>query len=370
MSWNAAAFSLVRCDTQIASLQQLRLGDADSARAVLMDYNRWSATCAIELRIYAIVEDSMTKVNLSFLPAGVFIALAVVLGIAAVSHADDAVKRKVVVVAGKPSHPPRMHEFNAGVLLIEKCLRKSPLVDCEVVLNGWPKDESIFDSADAIVFYMDGGKKHEIVQEEGRRLELLSKLADKGVGLGFMHYGVEVLPEQAGDEMTKWIGGHYEHMFSCNPMWEPQFTDLPEHPITHGVKPFGVKDEWYINMRFAEGNAGIEPGKLGDLGFTPILVAKPSDDVRDGPYVYPRGPYKHIQSEKGQPEAVMWAVEAESGRRGFGFTGGHYHDNWANDDYRKVVLNALVWLAGAEVPEGGVESKLADGDIDRNLDPK
>lgn len=286
------------------------------------------------------------------------------------SQAADPSTPKIVVVAGKPSHPPRMHEFNAGVLLLEKCLKQSSLVDCEIVLNGWPKDEAIFDGADAIVFFMDGGRRHEIVQDDGRRLKLLDGLADKGVGLGFMHYGVEVIAKQAGQQMTKWVGGHYENMFSCNPMWEPKFESFPKHPISRGVKPFGIKDEWYINMRFAGGDAGIKAGKLGELNFVPILVAKPSDDVRDGPYVHPKGPYKHIQAEKGQPEAVMWAVESQAGRRGFGFTGGHYHDNWSNEDFRKVVLNALVWVAGAEVPSSGVESKLADGDIDRNLDPK
>jgi hypothetical protein len=66
--------------------------------------------------------------------------------------------RKLVLVAGRPSHPPRMHEFNAGVQLLQKCLQGSPLVETHIVLNGWPQDESIFDGAHAIVFYMDGGK--------------------------------------------------------------------------------------------------------------------------------------------------------------------------------------------------------------------
>jgi len=35
----------------------------------------------------------------------------------------------------------------------------------------------------------------------------------------------------------------------------------------------------------------------------------------------------------------------------------HTHWTWAQDSYRKSVLNALVWIAGAEVPEGGVPSK-------------
>ena len=29
---------------------------------------------------------------------------------------------------------------------------------------------------------------------------------------------------------------------------------------------------------------------------------------------------------------------------------------WGNDNFRKVVLNALVWLAKGEVPAGGIES--------------
>jgi hypothetical protein len=28
---------------------------------------------------------------------------------------DAKAERKIVIIAGKPSHPPRMHEFNAGV---------------------------------------------------------------------------------------------------------------------------------------------------------------------------------------------------------------------------------------------------------------
>jgi hypothetical protein len=67
---------------------------------------------------------------------------------------------------------------------------------------------------------------------------------------------------------------------------------------------------------------------------------------------------------------MMWAVERADGGRGFGFTGGHFHDNWANDDFRKVVLNASVWLTRAEVPAGGIQSQLAPGQIDQNLDPK
>ena len=278
-------------------------------------------------------------------------------------------KKKLVVVAGKPSHPPRMHEFNAGVQLLAKCLDHVSQVDTHVVLNGWPTEETVFQDADAVVFYMDGGRRHEVVQEEGRRQQMLQTWADKGVGLGFMHFGVEVVADQAGSDFKKWIGGHYDHMFSCNPIWEPEFKSFPEHEITQGVKPFSISDEWYFNIRFIEG-PGNQARAFGKMQFTPILVATPSQEVRDGPYVYPKGPYQHIQDASERPESMMWAVEREDGGRGFGFTGGHFHNNWENDDFRKVVLNAMVWLTKTSVPNNGVESTVTTEMLNENLDPK
>ena len=278
--------------------------------------------------------------------------------------------QKLVLIAGKPSHPPRMHEFNAGVQLLAKCLDGFSGLEVEVVLNGWPKDEGVFEGADAIVFYMDGGGRHEVVQEQGRRMKLVDEWAKAGVGLGFMHFGVEVVADQAGKEFKDWIGGHYEHMFSCNPIWEPRFESFPKHPVTQGVKPFEIKDEWYFNMRFIGDIAGNEADEVEGLNFVPLLVALPSDAVRDGPYVYPKGPYPHIQASKGRAEAMMWCVERANGGRGYGFTGGHFHDNWGNDDFRKVVLNAMVWLAKCDVPAEGVSSTVTQEQLDQNLDPK
>ena len=299
-----------------------------------------------------------------FAYAGIMVA--VLVGVLSAAETPN----RLVIVAGKPSHPPRMHEFNAGTQLLAKCMKSFPQVHVDVVKNGWPEDESIFDKADAIVFYMDGGGGHALVQENGRRLKLAEEWTKKGVGIGCMHFGVEVVRDQAGAQFQRWIGGYYENMFSCNPIWEPKFTTLPDHPITRGVKPFQVKDEWYFNMRFVGDIPGNMASQQGDLKFQPILVAEPSDAVRNGPYVYPAGPYPHIQANKGRAEAMMWAVERPDGGRGFGFTGGHFHDNWGNDDFRKAVLNAMVWLTKTEVPASGIESSVTAAELDLNLDPK
>ena len=267
--------------------------------------------------------------------------------------------RRLVIVAGKPSHPPLMHEFNAGCILLHKRLQGVPGLDVRLHLNGWPKDSTAFDGADAVFLYMDGGGGHPAIQPDN--LKTLGELVKRGVGLGCAHYAVEVPADRGGAEFKDWIGGHYEHLYSCNPIFDAEFKSFPKHPITRGVQGFVAKDEWYFNMRFRPEMKGV----------TPILVTVPSDDVRDGPYVYPQGPYPHIVAAQGREEIMMWAVERDDGGRGFGFTGGHFHVNWANDDFRKVVLNSLLWLAKIEVPEGGFASaKVTDEELLENLDPK
>jgi hypothetical protein len=278
-------------------------------------------------------------------------------------------KHKLVFIAGKPSHPPGMHEFRAGTLLLSKALSAVPGLVVETHDMGWVKDEATFADADAVVIYSDGNVQHPAV--EPGRLETLRGLVAKGVGYGCMHYGVEVKPELGGKEFQEWLGGHYEHEFSCNPMWEPEFKTFPEHPITRGVKPFQIKDEWYINMRFRPAfGEGTVTAADGAAKFVPLLVATPSDATRDGPYVAPKGPYTHIQQEKGHPESMMWSIERADGGRGFGFTGGHFHTNWGNESFRRIILNALTWVSKTEVPTQGVDSTVTEEALKQNLDDK
>ncbi len=102
-------------------------------------------------------------------------------------------KKKLVMIAGSPSHGPGDHEFNAGIRLLDKCLKDFPGLETTVFLNGYPKDDSALDTADAIVCYADGGGNHPLVRE--KHLERIGKLMTKGVSLMCMHYGVEVLKD-------------------------------------------------------------------------------------------------------------------------------------------------------------------------------
>ena len=75
----------------------------------------------------------------------------------------------------------------------------------------------------------------------------------------------------------------------------------------------------------------------------------------------------------GTEQALMWCRDpaVSEGGRGVGFVGGHYHKNWAIDEFRKLVLNAIVWTARMEVPEGGVPAgTVSKEQLNANLDEK
>jgi type 1 glutamine amidotransferase len=269
-----------------------------------------------------------------------------------------AADKNIILIAGKQSHGPGDHEFRAGCLLLKKCLDPVPGLKVQVYTNGWPESDSALDNADAVIIYSDGGAGHPAIQ--GNRMQVIDALVKKGVGIGCMHFAVEVPKGEAGKAMQRWIGGYYEDHYSVNPMWVPNYRTYPDHAVTRGVGPFALLDEWYFNMRWPEDKKGI----------THILVDKPSDKVRKGPYVYPAGPYDHIVADSGREETMMWTFDRHDGGRGFGFTGGHKHVNWSNDHWRKVVLNAILWVAKAEIPATGIESKMQPEELAQNLDPK
>ncbi len=268
-------------------------------------------------------------------------------------------RKKLILVAGRPSHAPGQHEFRAGAMLLKKCLDANyPQVVSEVHTGGWPKDPTAFDNADAIFFFADGGGGHPVIQSN--RLAQIDALAKRGVGIACLHYGVEVPKEKGGPEFLNWIGGYFETNWSVNPHWTLAKTELAQgHPITRGVKPFETNDEWYYHMRFREPPDGL----------TMILTAVPPDSTRERP----DGPHSNnptVRAGKGSREVLAWAYERPTGGRGFGCTGAHFHKNWENDDFRKLMLNALVWTAGLDVPADGVSSAVSAEDLAANLDDK
>ncbi len=92
------------------------------------------------------------------------------------------------------------------------------------------------------------------------------------------------------------------------------------------MAPFRLREEYYFNIRF----------RPNDPRLVPILSTRIGGEASD--------------------QVVAWAVERDGGGRGFGFTGGHFFENWGVEEFRRMVLNAILWTAHVEVPAGGVQS--------------
>ncbi len=267
--------------------------------------------------------------------------------------------KKIVFVAGPPSHGPRTHEHNAGCKLAAHMLNQhhSDKLVATVYTSGWPKDTTAFKNCHAVVMHSDGGIRHPAAKYLG----LLENFRKKGIGVGAIHYAVEMTPGPTNEELTRCIGGAFEIHYSVNPHWDADFTAIPDHPAAAGVEPFKIRDEWYFNMRFSE------EGKV-----IPILSAVPPAETmsrKDGKHS--GNPEVRKMVAEGLPQHLLWLYERPEGGRGFGFTGTHYHDNWLNTSFRTAVYNAICWIANIEIPEEGIVTPVPEKSVlDAHLDPK
>jgi hypothetical protein len=126
------------------------------------------------------------------------------------------------------------------------------------------------------------------------------------------------------------------------------------------VRPFSIDDEWYFHMRFRPKMQGV----------VPLLTALPPATTMSRPDgTHSGNPAVREEVAKGLPQHLMWARQRPDGGRGFGFTGGHVHWNWAEPNHRRLVLNAVAWIAKVNVPKDGVPSKeVTLADLERNND--
>jgi putative heme-binding domain-containing protein len=275
--------------------------------------------------------------------ASAVLGLIVGLPVLSAAAAEPARPRKVVLIAGPldKSHPPGTHEYEKSVRLLKHCLDTSPNVKgvrSEAHLGGWPADPRTLDDADTIVLIASGSDRRE--QDHpllvGDRLRVIERQMKRGCGLVLIHWATFLPRDKAGALALDWVGGYFDYESGPPPQhWYSKIQvatttarpATPDHPVCRGLAPFQLREEYYYHIRFRD----------HDPRLVPILKTP-------------------IPGEKDE-QAVAWAVERQDGGRGFAFTGGHFFDNWRLENFRRMVLNAVVWTAGAEVPERGVRSR-------------
>ena len=264
--------------------------------------------------------------------------------LAATGLAADA-KKKIVLIAGKPSHGYGAHEHNAGCDLLGHALKSAmPQLDVEVIHNGWPQDEKVLDGASTIVMYCDGGGGHMVLPHK-KEVDALAKK-------GSRHRLPALCRRSAQGERRAGILGLDRRLFRDELVGQsdtgrPSSTSFPDHPITRGVKPFAISDEWYYHMRFRPGMQGVTP-ILTTLPPASTLVAARRHAQRQS-----RRAPRRVGKERAAARGL--GLGKRRGRTRFRFyRRATIIGTGVSPNFRKLVLNAIVWTAQIEVPSGGV----------------
>jgi hypothetical protein len=250
---------------------------------------------------------------------------------------------KVVLVAGSNYYKPGEHEYVAGCAVLADLLRQTPGVAPVFALD-WPTKPETFAGARAVVFFADGGDKHPFLK--GDRLARVQRLADAGAGIVLLHQAIDV-PKDLGDRVRNLTGAAWEKGPGARAHWVAAFRSFPDHPVFRGVTPFKIDDGWLYQSRFAPGMKGV----------TPLL--------RTAPPKSPPG------KETSDAAVVAWAYDrpADAGKPGRAvvFTGGHLHASFAEEGYRRFLVNGILWSAGLDVPASGAPVALDPADLGKYL---
>jgi hypothetical protein len=289
--------------------------------------------------------------------------------------AADVSTKRIVLIAGPKSHGPGEHEYLKSIKLLKVLLDRAPNlrgVQTAIYFNGWPEDPEVLNRANTIAIFSDGeggfgaeSPHADFMTDEHMRV--IEKQVRRGCGFVMYHHST-FSPAKYSQQILDWSGGFFDwhsghgeggflvmqdgapRLINDGPLqqWHSAIRDTEaeavlatlQHPISQGVSPsFRFKDEYYYQLRFLQDSPNLHP-----ILKVPELASNANDQI------------------------VAWAFQRKDGGRGFGTTTGHYFENWKNANYRRLMLNALVWSAGAPIPKGGIKSAYVDEDkVDRAL---
>lgn len=238
--------------------------------------------------------------------------------VSSVLIADDA---KVLVVGSKPDHPFGTHMYEFDSKLLVTCLNKNAGVSASYVPS-WPPTEEQIASAKAFVFYSSPTGSVLLTDQHRERF---TKLMQGDIGFVAIHWGTgvgydKVSETQAHRDLFKnWLGGWFRRP-PCD--ITTTRTDLfvmnEGHPIARGWLPWKIHDEFYLNPVLHEKTKSLLEVEVNDK--------------------------RHV---------VGWTFERAGQGRSVGISLGHFHHNFARDDFRRMLVNAILWSANVEVPEAG-----------------
>ncbi len=243
--------------------------------------------------------------------------------------ASAAEPRKVLLLGQKPDgHPKATHEYIAGQQLLAKLLTGVKGVEAKVIQadDPWTEGPELLKQADGVVLFVSEGARW--IQSDPRRLDAFTQLAVRGGGLSTVHWGMGTKEAAPIEPFVKLFGGCHGGPDRKYQVLKGAEVRVAEHTVAQGIAPFKTDEEFYYRLKFAPGERPVTP-----------LLQVPIDGV---------------------VETVAWAWDRPDGGRSFGFTGLHFHANWKKPEYRRLMLQGVLWSLKLEIPKEGVAIDLSD----------
>jgi hypothetical protein len=246
--------------------------------------------------------------------------------------AEEAPSKHLLLISDAPDgHPWNTHEFRAGIRILHRLLQDVPGLE---IATADAKENSreipkLVDAADGVVLFVTQGSQW--VGSDPERLAAFERLAKRKGGITALHWAVGAKDPQYIDVAKKLWGGCHGGPDRKYVVDQRTLEPNHEHPITKGLEPLTIRDEWYYTLKFAS------EGKIIPLWTTVI------DD---------------------EPQAVSWAWERPNGGRSFGFVGLHFNENWGEETYRRFVSRGVLWTLHMDEPEDGLSLAYDKKDVE------
>jgi type 1 glutamine amidotransferase len=259
--------------------------------------------------------------------------LAIAIAVPVLADTPQPPPRRALLCCQKPDgHPKTTHEYVAGLKILKQLLEQQEGLEVRVVQadSPWTDGPQLLESADVAVLFLAEGARW--VSDDPDRLRAFQSLARRGGGLVCLHWAMGSRTAEPVPEFVALFGGCHGGPDRKYKFLETELRPTSEsHPITRGVAPIRVDDEFYYRLKFpTERN-----------GWASVLEAE-----IDATW-----------------ETVGWAWQRPDGGRSVGFSGLHRHANWGELAYRRSIVQGVLWTLKREIPPEGVAVPLDPADL-------
>jgi hypothetical protein len=224
----------------------------------------------------------------------------------------------LLLAQGPDGHPRATHEYVAGQNVLARLLRDVPDLKITILKadGDWADGPATIDKADHCVLFVSEGAKW--LNADPARREAFQRLEKRKGGLSVLHWGMGTREAANIDPFVQLFGACHGGPDRKYKVLETMCTPAGDHPATASMKEFKLKDEFYYALKRDPANKDLKP----------VLTARIDD----------------------QEEMVAWAWERPAGGRSFGFSGLHFHANWQDANYQRLVGQAVLWTMHIKPP--------------------